>query len=278
MIATDTYQPGIRFDVPFTDYLRWPLLSQSVLKEGRKSMAHLRAAEAAEVVKVPTDAMLLGSALHTAFLEPEMMPQRVVLWDGGTRRGKEWEAFVADHADQVILTPGYHEKLIGMVKALRRHPEVRKWVGRMEGTEVAAIGEVEGLMMKGRCDALTADPLVDLKMTRSADAATFTRTVMGFGYDIQAAIYRRLFDRDRFVLIAVEDTPPYDVVAYELAPAFLKRGEALADELLEKYAECKRTGAWPGRSDEVVQLEPPEWALDGCGVEITLGDASAFEE
>ena len=260
-------KPGTYFDVPMTDYLRWPLLSQSVLKEGRASMAHLKAAMDGERVKEQTDDMILGSALHCCFLEPAMMLQKVVLWDGGRRYGGKWDEFEAEHAGKAILTEGNYQNLLGMMTALRRHQVVRAWAGQIEATEVAAVGEVAGVRMKGRCDAITPEPLVDLKKVQSADPRLITKAVLTFGYHIQAYIYRKLFGRSRFMLICVEGTPPYDVVAYELAPSFIRQGEHDALDLLEQVRACQQSGLWPGRAADVVTLEPPEWL---AGDDITI--------
>lgn len=268
--------PGIYYDVPFTDYLQWDCLSQSTLKEGRESMAHLAAAIAHERVKEVTDDMALGTALHCAFLEPELMPLHVVRWDGGRRYGGKWDEFCDEHADKTILTPDRYELLVGMVRSMRRHPFVREWWAKTEAVEVSAVGEIEGVLMKGRTDALTPEPLVDLKKVRSTHPAAIMRTVLTFGYHIQAHIYQQLFDRGRFVLLCVEDKPPYDVVPFELSPAMLRIGRDEATDLLAKYKQCKASGAWPGRSDKIVTLEAPEWLGRGDG--ITLGDDSAFDE
>jgi hypothetical protein len=272
--------PGIYHDVRFGEYLTWPYPSQSVLKHCRKSPAHYKAAlEGSAEFKV-TDDMTLGSALHTAFLEPELMPDTVVVWHGAARRGKEWEAFAAEHEGKYILTTPAYERLQGMVRALRRHPAVRQWISQIEYTEVCAVGTIHGLMMKSRCDALTAEPLVDLKKVRTCDLRLFTQQVVNFGYHIQGHIYQRQFNRDRVVLVAVEDSPPHDVVAYELSPAFLRAGEREANELIERVLECSATGRWPGRSAEIVQLEVPDWALAGAGEPegITIGGVSAFDD
>lgn len=269
--------PGLHRHVPFAEYLRWPLLSQSVLKQGQLSMAHLHAAEKRERVKVPTDAMILGTALHVAFLEPEMMSDYVIRWDGGVRRGKEWDAFRDEHASKAILTPAGYESLIGMVRSLRAHPFVRKWVGQIEDTEVSIAGEFGGVPFKARCDALTKEPMVDLKKVRSTDPATVTRTVLAFGYHIQAAIYRTMFNRSRFVLVCVEDEPPFDVCPYELSPALLRIGEAEAASLIQRYRWCQERGEWPGRHNEAepVMLETPEWMAAGA---VTIAGESAFDE
>lgn len=257
----------IFIDVPFEQYLQWNLPSQSVLKEGRESegtMAHVRAAMDGQRVKEPTDDMVLGDALHVALLDPARMVDHVVRWDGGTRRGKDWDAFRVEHKGKAILTVNQHEKLEAMVKALRRHPEVRKWIGRCEHTEVSAIGVVDGVRVKARCDALTpskSDPLVDLKKVTNTNPRTVTAAVMEFGYHIQSYIYRKLFDRDGFRLACVEGTAPFDVVVYELTPEFLEAGEEEASQLLQRFKHCQETGVWPGRSDSVEPLEPPSWAI-----------------
>lgn len=264
-------EPGIYPNVPFPAYLSWPEPSQSTLKAGTQSMAHLRAALEGERCIEPTDDMVLGSALHVAFLEPGSLTDRVVCWTGGARRGKEWEAFKAEHAHRYILTENQHEKMIGMVASLRAHPFVREWSAKMEGVEVAAVGDVYGLKMKGRCDALTPEPLVDLKKVRNGDPRAFTRAVFDYGYHIQAAIYRRLFNRDRFVFVTVEDEPPFDVVPYELAPAWIRQGEREAEALILGLLHCRATGVWPGRSTEIVTLEVPDWAVAESETGVMLG-------
>lgn len=261
--------PGIHLDVPFSEYLRWPLLSQSTLKEGRNSMAHLKARLDGERHKAPTDDMVLGSALHTCFLEPELASQRIAVWESdGPRRGKAWDEFCLDNPGRFLLTKDMSKKLIGMVRSLRRHKCVREWLGKIEHTEVSIVGEVHGVPMKGRCDALTTDPLVDLKKVQSGDLYLFRKNALSFGYDIQAYTYSQMFDRERFMLITVEDFPPYDVVPYEFSPAMLRVGKRETIRLLEDYKRCLETKQWPGRSAEVVELEPPEYALRGSTITV----------
>ena len=252
---------NIDYDVPFETYLHRPELSRSTLKEGRNSMAHLKAAWDGERKKIPTDDMILGSALHTAFLEPELVSSKVIVWDGGTRRGKEWEAFKAENASRYILTANQNTALIGMIRSLRSHPEVRAWLSKIEHVEVCARGDVFGVPFKARCDALTSDPLIDLKMTNDAGERAITQTVINFGYDLQAFLYTHLFNRDRFMLLCVEPEPPYDVVPYELSPAFLRVGKHIAGDLINQVKWCLENNRWPGRSEHAITLEPPQWHI-----------------
>ena len=158
-MTTETREigPGMHRNLPFEQYLKLPYMSQSVLKQGAESMLHLKHAMDNQGNLEPTDAMTLGSALHVAFLEPELMPEKVVCWEGARRAGKEWEAFRELHAGKAILTPGMYAKLIGMVRQLRSHPRVREWTSRIEDVEVTCIGDICGVPWRG---ASTRSPTI----------------------------------------------------------------------------------------------------------------------
>lgn len=256
-------KPGLFPGVPFADYLQWPIPSQSTLKHGRESMAHLKAAMDGERFIEPTDDMILGTALHTAYLEPSEAAERIAVWAGGRRYGKEWTLFREANKDRIIITESQKYQLQGMVESLRKAEIVKAltMTDRIE-VELGAVGYFHEWLMKSRCDALSTDAIIDLKKVRTADPRKFTYAAIEYGYHIQAAVYRKLFDRDRFILVCVEDQPPYDVVPYELSPAFVRAGETEAARIIERAQECEKTGIWPGRSGgEVCQLEPPEWLL-----------------
>lgn len=266
--------------VPFADYLKWPELSQSVLKQGRASMAHLRAAWTREKERKPTDAMILGTALHTCMLEPEQAANRIARWTGRTRAGSVWKEFEAEaHAEgKIVLTDKMNEKLVGAVASLRKHKVVKEWMSKIEAVEVSARGEIDGVPFKGRVDAKTTDPLFDLKFVQSCDLRTFTNAVITFGWYMQGAIYKRLLGRDRFILMAVEKEPPYDCIPYELAPSMLKYGEREALWLIDQVKKCRETDSWPGRSEEIVPIELPLWMEDKMKSPVTIGGAAAFED
>ena len=256
-------------NLPFPAYLALPHWSQSSIKAMRQSPAHALHARDYGMKKA-TDAMLLGSALHVAFLEPELMPTRVVLWDGPRRAGGDWEEFKAEHSGKIILTQALHRSLVGMVRSMRAHPFVREWAGKIEAVEVSAIGDVFGLKVKRRAVALTDDPLIDIKKVRSADPRAIANAVIEYGYDIQAHTYHTLFNRSRHVLLCVEDTEPFDVVPYELSPAFLGRGARETQRFIEQIHECEASGVWTGRSAVAVELDPPSWSVEPAKP-ITIG-------
>lgn len=262
--STIPTNPGIYPDVPFDQYLSWPYASQSVLKKGRESAAHMKAAIDEDTT--PSDDMLLGSALHCAFLEPELLLDSVAHWDRVTdsgnakpRKSKEWDEFAGQHKGKLILNTPMYDKLQGMLKSLRKHPFVREWIGKIEMVEVSGISEWCGVKIKGRCDAFTTDPLVDLKKCQSNDLYLFQSNAFKYGYGIQRAVYRKVFNRDRFILLTIEDKPPYDVVPFEFDDDAAKQGEEEAMQLLGMYRHGMKTNEWPGKSDEIVRLGLPAY-------------------
>ena len=249
-------------NVPFADYLKWPHVSQSSLKEGRTSMLQMKSAMKNE--KVATDGMNLSSALHCAFLEPELLIEKVVLWDAGVRRGKMWDEFKAEHKGKIILTNGYYENLKGMLQQMRIHPEIRKWYARPGEVEVSHAAKINGVMVKGRVDKLTDDPIIDLKasdveLDPANEYALFLRHLVRMGWHIQGAIYCRLFKRKRFILCVVPMKDPWDPVMFEITPELLEIGDHQALMLLAAWKLCCANNHWPGRSDELVRLDVPKW-------------------
>lgn len=259
---------GLYQDVPFADYLAWNLPSQSSIKAGRITMAHLKAALDGERTVKVTDDMTLGAALGVAFLEPAQMATRVVLWDGGIRRGKEWDAFRLEHAGKAILTENMYRKLDGMVKSLRRNAAVRKWVSTIEAVEVSVVGKIEGVKVKGRCDALPATgPIVDIKKVTSCDDRTIAAVVERLGYFIQGALYRKLFNRRGFELLCVEGTYPHDVRRVTFTEDYLSDGLDTVTGILNGMKHCQQTGIWPGYGDEPLELDIPAWRDAGFTIE-----------
>ena len=199
-----------------------------------------------------------------------------MLWDGKRRAGKEWDAFKEEHAGKIILTNGYYENLKGMLRRLRRHPEVLKWNARPGEVEVSQRAEINGIVVKGRVDKLTDDPIIDLKSSgMDLDETRFASHTVKLGWHIQGALYCRLFNRKRFILGVVENATPYDVVMFELSPELLELGDHQAMMLLDAWKVCCKNNHWPGRSDELVTLEVPGWMqpqqeITTGGVPVTL--------
>jgi exodeoxyribonuclease VIII len=108
--------------------------------------------------------------------------------------------------------------------------------------------------------------LVDGKTCRDASPEGFGRAVWNMGYHLQAAWYADGFEKATgqhvhgFVFAAVESDWPHVAMPYMLGDDVLAAARRENRRLLNRYAECKRTGTWPGYGSAVQLINLPKWA------------------
>ena len=221
-----------------------------------KSPAHYKAS--LQATKKSSPALLLGSAVHCAVLEPEEFGKRYALADYD-RRTKEGKAKHQEMLDQGIegLPFDVYTQVIGMQKSVMTHPLAKNM---LEGgkTEVSCFQVKDGVHTKARADLVKHNYIVDLKTTQDASPREFMKSIMTFKYYRQAAWYVDLFskemDIDTFYFLCVEKEPPYAVAIYELDSDLFFKGEADCLRLFETYKHCLATDEWHGYPEEIKTL------------------------
>lgn len=258
---------------PFGAYLQRKALNWSALKMMAKSPAHY--AHAVKHGIGDTQALKAGRALHTATLEPEFFSIRYATWDGGIRRGKDWDAFDASAAEdgKEVLKLEEVLELQVMAESVRSHPEASKFLsgGVAERSllwtvETPELGDLKATKRaaKSRIDYLGPLGAVDLKSTRDASPEGFGRQAWTLGYLGQAAFYVDAIeavtgDVVPYWIVAVEKSAPFVVQVYEVPPALLSIGRDHYRDLLVRLAQCEASGNWHGYVDGVAQLALPSW-------------------
>lgn len=261
--------PGLTYGLPFADYLKLPDLSTSQLKKmARSPMAFKHALDHPDHTSSPSQ--VLGSATHTAILEPHRMRTDYVIWDGD-RRGKDWLAFKDAHADQVILKADEFDQVKAMRRAVLSHAPAARYLQDGLAEVTMQWQAPDGRRMRGRIDWLTRIDgqlvIVDLKTTRDATPRRFGADCFRLGYHLQFGIYAdglaALTHEDvRVVVLAVENSAPYEPAVYQVPEEVLDRGRADYLALLETLAECESTNTWPPAVQEEQDLALPAWAMD----------------
>ena len=265
-----TYHPGLTNE----QYHQLPANSPSRLKLLARSAAHYFDAYLApdREIKPPTPAMEVGTALHTAVLEPDLWDSTVAVppqqFDRRTKIGRQLaEEFEAENGGKLVLTPDDADRVRRMADAVHRHPAARTLLdikGRREASYTWT-DPATGLPCKCRPDWHGMDGLlvVDLKTTKDASRAEFARSIAGFDYHLQAAWNLRALGAAQFLSIAVENVRPYAVAVYPASPAMIAAGERRFTAALELLAECHRTNRWPGYGDLIQEpIELPGWCRD----------------
>lgn len=224
----------------------------------------------------PTDAMKLGTALHTAVLEPELWAATVAVpphtFDRRTKAGRELaHVFEAESAGKVVISPEDADLVRRMADAVRQHPAAG-FLLELPGRREASYTWTDpgtGLACKCRPDWHSEDGriVVDVKTTRDASRAEFAKSIANLDYHVQAAWNQDALGAEQFLTIAVENVRPFAVAVYPASGAMILAGQRRIEAAMALLAQCwAEYGAdrpWPGYGDLLQQpIELPGWCRD----------------
>lgn len=182
-----------------------------------------------------------------------------------------WEAEQRE-AGLTVVSPADLARVDAMAESVLAHPTARLFLEVCTMREVSVFADVDGVPCRARFDALSEATRngvygVDLKTTEDATKTGFESSVKRYGYDVQVAHYDATLKAatghgvDRFLLVAVEKSGPYEVAVFELPELWRQMGAVKAAEARRIYKECTESGVWPGYDTEVTYLDPPAWAV-----------------
>ena len=265
-------------DMPFPTYLESTYTSSTEVRQFLKSPGHYYYyREAGSSTSTP--AQMQGSVTHCAVLEPLEFRARYALApqvDRRTKAGKEdYAAFLEQLGDKQPITVDQSDIAYSIKDAVSAMPQARKLLhGGDSGIEVSAftVDTDTGIRIKARADIARSDgALVDLKTTTDASPHGFARSIMTFGYHIQAAYYLDVFGPEytRFAFIAVETKQPFAVGVYWLDEASIELGRQQYKKALAGIKECTEKGYWPANYGEQ-DISVPAWAFYENEEEIEL--------
>ena len=220
----------------------------------------------------------IGRAAHRAVLgkggDYLAYPADLLDARGGatTKAAKEWADAVradggtplkADEVDQIgIMAEACRSRLAAM--GIRLDPA---------RSELTALAEVDGVWCRAMVDNAPADPrlpLYDLKTIEDASPESCIRSVVAYGYDVQAAHYLATWraatgEKRKMRFVFVEKSPPFEVSVVELHSAendtadWMVTAYAKAAEARRIWGECLSTGQWPGYPARVAVIGAPAW-------------------
>jgi len=253
--------------------------SSTALKKLLRSPAHYRAYmnEADE----DSSARMFGRAVHALLLERARFqrarfPDKFVVWTGGRRFGKAFDAFAAANDGKTILTEDEFHRATEAALALRESKQfpLGLWLDGVPAsagydavpaaateTSIFWIDEETGLSCKARVDAHNGQPTrvaIDAKTTDDARTAAFMRQLFKLDYDLQAAHYRAalraFYGEDYpFLFAVVEDKAPFATNIIGLDNDVLANGEAKRRYALNLLKKCLDSNSWPAYQLEGVQ-------------------------
>jgi len=259
-------------------------ISKSGLDLIHRSPAHYYAAylDPNSEPRTETEAMKIGTMVHTIILEPELITNYAVFNDaqivaeigGGnpraTNRYKEWKhAHAIENQGKIFVSHAEMESAKRMSDAVYSHPSAKDLLTDFTAEQTFMWVDPEtGVKCKCRPDAVKNDGkiILDIKSTEDAGEA-FAKSVFNYRYHVQAPFYMDGFEAatgirpEWFIFIAVEKNPPYDVVVYYTPADVMEFGRNEYKNDLRRFKECQQSGVWPGYSNIVEPLKLPGWAM-----------------
>ncbi len=257
------------------EYHADPAVSASHLHQVAKSPYHYwsRYLNPDRQLVKPTAAMLFGTLVHTAVLEPDELRNRYDLApDRRTKAGKELAAEMESRGITPVNAADM-DAALAMAGAVRSHQAAAELLRDGQAEQSFWWDDADtGLRCKCRPDWLNGATVIDLKTTTDASPAGFAKSCATFRYHVQASHYLAGLPAERFIFIAVEKTYPYAVGVYQLDADAMQHGNELRKQNMRMIADCRAINEWPGYSNTIEPLSLPKWAFTTTHDTLTSDD------
>jgi hypothetical protein len=219
-------------------------------------------------------ALRFGKLAHMALLEPMVFARSIAVWDGGTRRGKAWDAWQAENEGKADLTPKELDTFTAMQAAIRADKDARFALSQASETERVFQWQDDRLgACKARLDGYGPRVVVEFKTCRAISKRSFLNQAESLGYGLQLAWYWHAAGRPENVwLVAQESVPPFCCVTYNAAASVLESAYQQCEEIALAYRAAEVCGNFAGPHPGVQAFERPAWSWDESEVDLSNGE------
>lgn len=169
-----------------------------------------------------------GKLLHWLVLEPHKMDALHVV-DAQDKRSKAYKDAKQNHSEVYLRKE--IDGIERLADAILRNEAALELLQNAE-FEVPEIGMIDDLPFRAKADILKKDCVIDLKS--SQDLNTFKYSADKYGYDLQAWLYLKLFNKSKAVFLVV-DKNSTDIGIFETSEEFLEGGRLKFERAVERY-------------------------------------------
>lgn len=182
-------------------------------------------------VEKENQALRDGRLIHLAVLEPHRLDDLTII--DSTKGSKLYKEAVLERNSSEVYTSRELTKCTYLANNVSMNFEAYCLLDDAE-VELPGIMMLDGLPVRGKADILRKDEnhIIDLKTT--SDSSRFEQSIENWGYDLQGALYLKLFNCDRFSFIVL-DKITGEVTTRELSTKEIKRGEKKLQEAIDIY-------------------------------------------
>lgn len=265
-------------NMPNKDYHSAAGISNSGLTDVARSPAHYFF----KVKKGATPAMRMGTAIHTALLEPDKFKEDYLhLKEVKDRRSSGYKEAAKNHDPEFILTAPEGDKVAGMQEQIKNQPYASKLLTAEGYREVSIFTEdpETGVLVRIRADILTLKgQIIDVKKTQDSRMEAFGKSIFNYRYHVQAAFYSDVYEwasgkkSAAFGFLAVEEEIPHGCQLYALDDQSMSLGRDLYRQALNRYADCLEKAVWPCYDSKPQIISLPVWGVRQNESQIEKGE------
>lgn len=291
--ALSITRPGLYQDIDIVAYHGGPGISKSGLDSLNANPAIYYARHLDPNRPPPKDraGQLEGSLAHCAILEPAEFGRRyATLPKDAPRRPTEaqwnakapsdeskaamawWTEWKEKTGGAIVISNEQYETAQRQADSVRKLPEIAEALGDGKAEVSAYWNDPEtGVLCRCRPDWVyqpneSGVILLDVKTCGDASPEDFARQIARKRYHVQDAFYSDGYgiasglEVMGFVFVAVESEYPYAATALMLDADGRDIGRRAYRRNLDAYANCLRSGVWPGYSEQIEIINLPFWA------------------
>lgn len=172
-----------------------------------------------------------GRLFHHFILEPHKVKDWSAV-DVSSRNTKKYKEMLAESDESFLLLQKEYYEIKDLAKVMTSNLDFYDMI-YADGNqfEVPSIGEIGGLMWKGKADIVCNDFLIDVKTCGDIDK--FIYSAKAYNYDSQAYVYQTLFGKPlKFLVI---DKNNHELGVFETTTEFIERGAEKVEKAIEVY-------------------------------------------
>ena len=173
-------------------------------------------------------ALAAGKLAHWMVLEPHKIDELHFV-DASTKNTKMYKEAKEQHGEVFLAKEKYAAERL--TDAVLRNEAALQLLTNSE-FEVPEIAMLNGLPFRGKADIIQGDTIIDYKTT--AELSSFKWSADKYGYDLQAYMYLRLFNKKKFTFLVI-DKASTDIGIFETTDDFIAKGEQKFIQAVDNY-------------------------------------------
>jgi hypothetical protein len=172
-----------------------------------------------------------GRYFHQLLIEPDKAKHTLFV-DVSTRTTKEYKSFCEQHNLPFCLLRKEMDEMENIASVIKANIAFYDEIYKMGNIyETPAVGEIQGMMWKGKADIVTDEIIIDLKTT--SDISSFKWSARKYNYDSQCYIYQQLFGKPLVFFVVDKGTSQLGI--FRPSENFIKGGEAKVARAIEVW-------------------------------------------